>query len=110
MAGTSRRFGAGIGIGIGVMVGDTNPDVRSTLEHQWWVKEGKPIASLHTLRVSHTMGLPLCFLSVPNPQCLLKPTEIDVGWPTSLVGGERPGGSKFGCVGTEKGRKRLENV
>jgi len=24
--------------------------------------------------------------------------EIDIEWPTSLIGGERPGGSEFECV------------
>jgi len=29
-----------------------------------------------------------------------KSIDIDVGWPTSLTGGERPGGSEFACGGT----------
>ena len=77
MAGTSESVGAGVGVG--VMVGDMSPNAFSTLEHRWRVKGGKPIASLRTLRVSHTMGLPSCFLPVPNSYSLLKPTEIDVG-------------------------------
>jgi len=31
--------------------------------------------------------------------------NIDVVWPTSLAGGERPGGTEFACGGTQKGWK-----
>ena len=66
------------------------------------LKVGKPIMapSSRTSRVSHTMGLPLCFLPARNTQAVPRSIDIDIGWPTSLVGGERPGGSEFGCVGT----------
>jgi hypothetical protein len=37
---------------------------------------------------------------LPNPQARPKIIDIDIAWPTSLVGGERPGGNKFGYVGT----------
>jgi len=57
------------------------------------------LASSHTLRVSHTMGLPSHFLPAPNPQVLLKSIDIAIGWPTSLVGGERQGGSESRGLG-----------
>ena len=51
--------------------------------------------SSYTSRVSHTMGLPLHF-----PPTLVRPPETlqvqcCIGWPTSLTGGERPGGSSY---------------
>jgi hypothetical protein len=54
--------------------------------------------SPYTSWIPHTMGLLSCFLPAPTH----KPRSIDisVGWPTSFIGGERPGGSEFGCVGT----------
>jgi len=39
---------------------------------------------------------------LPTHKPVPRSNDIDIGWPTSLVGGERPGGSEFGCVGTEK--------
>jgi hypothetical protein len=44
-------------------------------------------------------GLPSHFLPAPNPHARPKSIEIDMGWPTSLTGGERPGGDEFGCKG-----------
>jgi len=43
----------------------------------------------------------ICYL-LPTHEPIPRFIDIDiqVGWPTSLVGGERPGGSEFGCVGT----------
>jgi hypothetical protein len=43
-------------------------------------------------------GSPIPWLSsdIFHPHTLLKSIDIDVGWPTSLIGGERPGGSEFG--------------
>jgi len=42
-------------------------------------------------------GSPMMFSTCQNPHTLPKSIDIDTGWPTSLVGGERPGGSEFGC-------------
>jgi len=39
-------------------------------------------------------GSPSCFIPAPNPQVLLKSIDITIRWPTSLVGGERQGGSE----------------
>ena len=39
-----------------------------------------------------------------------KSIDINVGWTTSLIGGERPGGSKFACRGAWKGRNKLAYV
>jgi hypothetical protein len=54
--------------------------------------------------LTYLAGLPLCFLPTPNPQARPKIHRhrywVAIGWPTSLIGGERPGGSEFGCVGT----------
>jgi len=49
--------------------------------------------SSRTSRVSHTMGLPSCFLPTPNLYALPEFIDVNVVWPTSLAGGERPGGS-----------------
>jgi len=70
VAGTSERVGAGIGVG--VMVGNTSPNAFSTLEHQWWVKGGEPIASLRTSRGLPHHGSPLVFSTCPQ---LIIPSE-----------------------------------
>ena len=65
------------------------------------LKIGKPIMAP---LLTYLAGLPLYFLPAPNPQDRPKIHRhrhwVAMGWPTSLVGGERPGGSEFGCVGT----------
>jgi hypothetical protein len=48
---------------------------------------------ISTSRVSHTMGLPSCFLPTPNLYALPEFIDVNVGWPTSLARGERPGGN-----------------
>ena len=45
------------------------------------------------------MGLPSWFLAAPNSYSLPNSIDIDIGWPTSLTRGERPGGDEFGCKG-----------
>ena len=44
---------------------------------------------------------PLDLLPVPSSQGLQKSIDIDVGWPASLVGGERPSGISLGAEGPE---------
>ena len=56
--------------------------------------------SLRTLRVSHTVGLPSFFLPAHSPYAHAKSIDVDIEWPTSLIGGERPGSNEFWCQGT----------
>ena len=44
-------------------------------------------------------GSPIPWVSpdVFYPDTLPKSINIDMGWPTSLIGGDRPGGSKLRC-------------
>ena len=47
-------------------------------------------------------GSPLSLLNCPQPtwgHAHPKSININVGWLTSLIGGERPGGNKFVCRG-----------
>ena len=46
------------------------------------------------------MGLSSCLLRAPNSYARPKSVDIEIGWPTSLTGGERPGGNEFGSGGT----------
>jgi hypothetical protein len=45
------------------------------------------------------MGLPSCFYLPPTHEISI---NIDVGWPTSLTGGERQCGNEFGCRGPKR--------
>ena len=42
-------------------------------------------------------GSPLSFPTCPQPIHPPESIDIDMRWPTSLTGGERPGGNEFGC-------------
>jgi len=49
--------------------------------------------------LAYLAGLPSRFLPALNPYGRPKSIDIDMGWPTSLAGGERPGGEESGCQG-----------
>ena len=59
----------------------------------------------HTLWVSHIIGLLWCLLPNQNSHALPKSINIDIGWPTSLVGGERPGSSEMAASLEVRGPK-----
>jgi len=54
-------------------------------------------------------GSPLLFATFPKtrtqPHAHPKSVDIGVVWPTSLVGGERPGGNDFALGGPEKDKR-----
>jgi len=50
--------------------------------------------------LAYLVGLPSCLLPAPNPYTRAKSIDIEIEWPTSLAGGERPGGNESGCRGT----------
>jgi len=59
--------------------------------------EGRNLLT-HLVRLRQHGSL-LLFTTCPQP-VRLKSIDIEIGWPTSLTGGERPGGNEFGSGGT----------
>ena len=87
MAGTGAIVEAGMSVGVvgepcgvwGVEVGSACPDAFSTLVGAGGVGEVRRtdwFVSSRTSWVSHTMGLPSCFLPAPNPYVAVRPPEI----------------------------------
>ena len=64
---------------------------------QCWRCAGCGYSLLACLAGVRYHGSPMMFSTWLKPTHLPKSIDIDIGWPTSLVGGERPGGSEFGC-------------
>ena len=81
----------------GASEGGACPNIFSMLVGNMKVGRGRPSDYGSPLRVpcgSPHRGSPLMFLSAPTHDP--KSMNIDVGWPTSLIGGERRCGSEFG--------------